>query len=226
MAWRCSGKSNAELVRNLMIGGLVKSKPVETAMLRVERGHYTRGGGAAHEDAPQPIGYSQTISAPHMHAMCLETLGPFLRPGMRALDCGSGSGYLVGCLASMVGATGTVRGVEYVSELVPYSLDNLRKDGWGAELDSGAVQVRHGDGSKGWDGEVFDAIHVGAAAPHIPKPLVDALAAPGRMVIPVGTSSQALLQVDKDKEGKVDIKELSGVMYVPFHMESTEAYRP
>jgi protein-L-isoaspartate(D-aspartate) O-methyltransferase len=32
------------------------------------------------------------------------------------------------------------------------------------------------------------------------------------MFIPVGTHSQAILQVDKDEEGEVTIKELMGVM--------------
>ena len=39
-----------------------------------------------------PIGYGQTISAPHMHATCLELLDSKLRPGARVLDVGSGSG--------------------------------------------------------------------------------------------------------------------------------------
>ncbi len=41
-----------------------------------------------------PIGNEQTISAPHMHAACLDLLAEELRPGARALDVGSGSGYL------------------------------------------------------------------------------------------------------------------------------------
>lgn len=41
-------------------------------------------------DIPIPIGYSATISAPHMHAKCLELLEDHLLPGARALDVGSG----------------------------------------------------------------------------------------------------------------------------------------
>lgn len=37
------------------------------------------------------IGYNATISAPHMHAACLELLEKNLQPGMRALDVGSGN---------------------------------------------------------------------------------------------------------------------------------------
>jgi hypothetical protein len=42
------------------------------------------------QDAPLPIGYHETISAPHMHATCLELLASHLRRGARVLDVGSG----------------------------------------------------------------------------------------------------------------------------------------
>ena len=63
----------------------------------VDRAHYARPvGGAppdglvAYADRPLPLGFGATISAPHMHAHALEQLR--LRPGMRALDVGAGSG--------------------------------------------------------------------------------------------------------------------------------------
>jgi protein-L-isoaspartate(D-aspartate) O-methyltransferase len=62
------------------------------------------------------------------------------------------------------------------------------------------------------DAAPYDAIHVGAAAPTLPEALVEQLASPGRMFIPVGTESQVILQVDKDEQGKVTQKELMGVM--------------
>ncbi len=42
------------------------------------------------------IGYNVTISAPHMHGHALELLKDHLQDGMKALDVGSGSGYLTG----------------------------------------------------------------------------------------------------------------------------------
>lgn len=57
----------------------------------------------------------------------------------------------------------------------------------------------------------FDAIHVGAAAPTLPQALVDQLARPGRMFIPVGDYSQQILQVDKDEDGNVKHKRLFAV---------------
>jgi protein-L-isoaspartate(D-aspartate) O-methyltransferase len=59
----------------------------------------------------------------------------------------------------------------------------------------------------------FDAIHVGAAAPQLPQALVDQLAKPGRMFIPIGglRGGQAIYQIDKDSGGVVTKKELFGV---------------
>lgn len=42
------------------------------------------------QDYPLAIGEGQTISAPHMHAICLELLEAHLKPGARVLDVGSG----------------------------------------------------------------------------------------------------------------------------------------
>lgn len=58
----------------------------------------------------------------------------------------------------------------------------------------------------------YDAIHVGAAAKTIPPALVEQLATPGRMIIPVGTYSQRLVQVDKDAQGEVTHRDLFGVV--------------
>lgn len=58
----------------------------------------------------------------------------------------------------------------------------------------------------------YEAIHVGAAARTIPPALVEQLASPGRMIIPVGTYSQRLMQVDKDARGEVTQKDLFGVV--------------
>jgi protein-L-isoaspartate O-methyltransferase len=58
----------------------------------------------------------------------------------------------------------------------------------------------------------YEAIHVGAAARAIPPALVEQLASPGRMIIPVGTYSQKLMQVNKDARGEVTQKDLFGVV--------------
>jgi len=42
------------------------------------------------QDHPVPIGYGETISAPHMHAEALRLLEDYCPPGASVLDVGSG----------------------------------------------------------------------------------------------------------------------------------------
>ena len=57
----------------------------------------------------------------------------------------------------------------------------------------------------------YDAIHVGAAAPSIPPALIEQLAKPGRMFVPVGTYMQFIEQVDKDAAGNISSQKVMGV---------------
>jgi protein-L-isoaspartate O-methyltransferase len=57
----------------------------------------------------------------------------------------------------------------------------------------------------------YDAIHVGAAAATVPSALIEQLASPGRMFIPVGTLMQYIEQVDKDVAGNVSTQKVMGV---------------
>jgi protein-L-isoaspartate(D-aspartate) O-methyltransferase len=120
----------------------------------------------------------------------LEELRNHLKPGMSALDVGSGSGYLAACMAEMVGPTGKVIGIDHISELVEMSRRNIEKDK-PEFLRDGRLKLFTGDGRQGKAEEGgFDSIHVGAAAPHVPKPLLEQLKPNGVMVIPVGTMMQ------------------------------------
>lgn len=62
------------------------------------------------------------------HAYALELLRDRLTEGERALDVGSGSGYLTVCMALMVGSTGRAIGIDHIPELVNYSRENVLKD--------------------------------------------------------------------------------------------------
>eukprot|EP01062_Namystynia_karyoxenos_P010860 TRINITY_DN13875_c0_g1_i1.p1 TRINITY_DN13875_c0_g1~~TRINITY_DN13875_c0_g1_i1.p1 ORF type:complete len:247 (+),score=69.01 TRINITY_DN13875_c0_g1_i1:113-853(+) len=231
MAWRSHGSSNASLIDNLVRNGLCSNPRVVKALRSLDRKHYILDKASAYRDCPTPIGHGQTISAPHMHAACLELLEPYCRPGMRVLDCGSGSGYLTAAFMAMVtegGAPGAAFGIEYVEPLVPWSIQNLRNDGKEHWLDTPeAFEIKAGDGSKGWKEKgPFNAIHVGAAAPRVPEPLVEQLACPGRLVIPVGPQhlGQELMVIDKAEDGTITSRSTMGVRYVPFHMDSTRGF--
>jgi len=215
MAWKTRASNNADLVDQLKQHNIISSSLVENVMRDTQRALYSRDSSAAYEDRPHSIGYGVTISAPHMHAYCLEILKDHLKPGASALDVGSGSGYLSACFARMVGPTGRVIGIDVIDPLIKWGRENLTRDD-PAFLQTGQITIQLGDGWKGSPEHApFDAIHVGAAAESVPQPLIDQLKRGGRMVLPVGTHSQSLVQIDKDMEGRVTQQVLMGVNYVP-----------
>jgi len=203
------------LISSLIKGGILATPRIENVMRKVDRALYCKNSSSAYEDSPQQIGHSVTISAPHMHAMCLELLNNNAQEGMRVLDVGSGSGYLTACLGLLVGENGKVIGIDTVEPLVKWGSDNIKKD-HPELLEKGIVEIQLRDGWKGCpEYAPFDAIHVGAAAATLPKALVDQLKVGGRLIIPVGEYEQYLMQYDKKPDGTLKSKVITGVRYVP-----------
>ena len=153
-----------------------------------------------------------------MHASACESLLPYLAPGAKVLDIGSGSGYLTAVLANLVGPTGTVVGVDHIQPLVSLAESNMAKSEAGRRmLDSGQVKFIKADGRKGWkESAPYDAIHVGAAAAEHHAELTDQLKAPGRLFVPVADGwMQHIYVIDKKEDGSVERKKGFGVQYVP-----------
>jgi protein-L-isoaspartate(D-aspartate) O-methyltransferase len=161
----------------------------------------------AYRDVPLSIGHGQTISQPTVVALMTELLEP--RPDARVLEIGTGSGYQAAVLAECVAKVYTI---EIVAPLGERARGVLR------ELGYKNVEVRIGDGYKGWpEAAPFDAIIVTAAPDHIPQPLVEQLAPNGRMVIPVGSryGTQNLLVITKDADGRAVTRRTIEVRFVP-----------
>lgn len=81
------------LVDQLQHEGRLKAPHLADAMRAVDRAHFVAQGtpaDIAYTDAPLPLGLGETISAPHMHAACLDLLHRQLQPGAHVLDVGSG----------------------------------------------------------------------------------------------------------------------------------------
>ncbi|NXA11603.1 PIMT methyltransferase, partial [Sapayoa aenigma] len=219
MAWTSSGKTHAELVNNLYKKGIIKSQRVFDVLLATDRGHYIKY--YPYMDSPQSIGESlwakPLLPAGHKHAHALELLKDQLVEGAKALDVGSGSGYLTACFARMMGPTGKAVGVEHIQELVHESIRNVQEDD-PTLLSSGRVKLVVGDGRQGYPEEApYDAIHVGAAAATVPKELLNELKPGGRLILPVGPeeANQVLMQYDKTSDGHIVETQLMGVIYVP-----------
>ncbi|ORZ36797.1 protein-L-isoaspartate O-methyltransferase [Catenaria anguillulae PL171] len=218
------GSSNDDLIEHIATTrGIVTSERIKQVMKSVDRAFFAPGTdpSIAYIDAPKQIGYGATISAPHVHGHTLQLLESYLHPGARALDIGCGSGIVVAYMSQLVGESGRVVGIEHIPELAQLAQDNLNK--WDVTLlasDSERVVVYAGDGRLGDAARgPYQAICVGAAAPEVPQVLVDQLASPGRMIVPVGQSGpglmQDLIQVDKDASGNVTETVLRVVKFVP-----------
>jgi len=160
---------------------------IRRALETTDRGEFMPRESAPYEDRPQSIGFNTTISAPHMHAMTLTMLEERLTEGMKVLDIGSGSGYLTLLMAKMIGH-GKVYGVDHITELVNESITNIGKT-HEVLLHEGPLEIHMitRDGRLGLEEfGPFDVIHIGAATPEIPQPLLDQLANGGRLMVPLG----------------------------------------
>jgi len=164
----------------------------------------------AYLDSPLPIGEGQTISAPHMVAIMVEQLE--LKPGMKVLEIGAGSGYHAAVCAEIVGPEGHVYTVERIASLASFAEANLKRTGYARN-----VTVVFGDGTRGLPQYApYDRIFVAAAAPDIPSPLVDQLVEGGSMLVPVGGRYyQDLIRVRKRKGGGIEKENLGGCVFVP-----------
>ncbi len=199
------------LVDSLKQRGYVTSKAVEEAMRRVPREEFLPSDlwEEAYIDSPLPIGEGQTISAPHMVAIMAENLE--LKPGLKLLEVGAGSGYHAAVCAEVVGPEGHVYTIERITELAAFAEDNLKRTGY-----SKIVTVVLGDGSKGLPEHApYDRIFVAAGAPDVPPPLMAQLASDGMLLVPVGGRwYQDLIRVTK-KGSKLHRENLGGCVFVP-----------
>jgi protein-L-isoaspartate(D-aspartate) O-methyltransferase len=190
--------------------GLAAMSPaVRAALGKVERHRFVPPGqaSAAYQNRPLPIGAGQTISQPYIVALSTDLVQP--RAGQRVLEVGTGSGYQAAMLAEIVGRVYTI---EIIPALGNAAAERLRALGYAS------VEVRIGDGYAGWpEAAPFDAIVVTAAAPQVPKALVEQLKPGGRMVIPVGASEavQELLVITRRADGGVDTRSVLPVRFVP-----------
>jgi protein-L-isoaspartate(D-aspartate) O-methyltransferase len=199
------------MVRRLIEGGIIKSAPVAHAMELVERHLFLPSDmvDQAYLDTPLQIGEGQTISAPHMVAMMAEGLD--LKPGLKVLEVGGGSGYHAAVMAEMVKPDGRVYSMERIPSLADSARRNLKAAGY-----EHLVEVIVGDGTRGLPVQApFDRISIAAAAPYVPEPLKQQLAEGGKMLIPVGGRWYQELTLVVRKEGDFVEKKLGGCVFVP-----------
>jgi protein-L-isoaspartate(D-aspartate) O-methyltransferase len=161
----------------------------------------------AFADRALPIDCGQSISQPYVVAAMTEALD--VRPRHKVLEIGTGSGYQAAILAHLAKS---VVSIERYRTLADEARTRL------ADLDIANVTVLVGDGTEGApDHGPFDRIIVTAAAPEIPGPLIEQLAAGGILLAPIGPRDgvQMLTRFEKASSGELAAQELMAVRFVP-----------
>jgi len=197
------------LVRQLKADGIEDAR-VLAAMEAVPRDRFVpvEQRDLAWENTALPIGYRQTISQPGVVAMMTAALD--VRPGLKVLEIGTGSGYQAAVLAHLGAEVFTI---EYVPELAQRAARDLAAAG------VQNVQVRAGDGNLGWPEEApFDRIIATAVAPRLPPRLLEQLKPDGVLVMPLDQPEfgENLVRVTLGPDGEPRIKRFCPVRFVPF----------
>ena len=146
-------------------------------------------------DGPLDIGHGQTNSQPRTVRAMLELLD--VPRGQRVLDVGSGSGWTTALLAELVGPTGSVLGLERVTDLVLTGGANVEAAGMPWARVRAAVPGVLGAPDEG----PFDRILVSAMATRLPLELVDQLVTHGILVVPVGGRMVRVVRDDSAPDG-------------------------
>jgi protein-L-isoaspartate(D-aspartate) O-methyltransferase len=194
----------------------IRDERVLNAMLRIPRHEFVPEDlrSKAYADHPIPIAENQTISQPFIIAVSLQALA--LAGNESVLEIGTGSGYQTALLAML---SRTVFSIERHRTLASCAEKVLSK------LELGNVRIMVGDGSSGLPQFApYDAIVVSAAAPSIPRSLLDQLSDVGRIVIPVGPPHAQELQLVRKLNGQLVSQVIEGCRFVP--LIGVEGYNP
>ncbi len=198
--------ARSRMVREQLAPRGITDQRVLDAMGSVSRNLFVEDAlqGQAHGDFPLPIGEGQTISQPYIVALMTQALQ--LQGHETVLEIGTGCGYQSAILARLCQRVYTVERIKSLHIKARRIFDCLKLLNIVCKID---------DGTLGWpDHGPYDAIIVTAAGPHVPNALLEQLADPGRLVIPVGDRlSQDLLAVSK-VDGKITQKCIEKVRFV------------
>jgi protein-L-isoaspartate(D-aspartate) O-methyltransferase len=187
-------KGREKMVEEQLVARGINDSRVLAAMRKVARHLFVTKElrQQAYEDKPLPIGHDQTISQPYMVALMAEAAE--LKGHERVMEIGTGSGYEAAILAELCGQLFSVERVEALARKARALL---------ADLGYMNISIQVGDGTLGWNEYApYDVIVVSAAAPQIPRPLIEQLKPEGILILPMGEEDlQSLVRIRQRKEG-------------------------
>lgn len=202
-----------QLVATIQAKG-IKDKKVLEAIRKIPRHVFMDSSfeDFAYQDKPFPIAAEQTISQPYTVAFQTELLK--VKRKDKILEIGTGSGYQTAVLIEL-GAE--VYSIERQKELFTQTKKFLPKLGYVPK------KLEFGDGYLGMpESAPFDGIIVTAGAPYVPKPLLSQLKIGGRLVIPVGESTQIMTLFVRKGETEFDKHEFGDFRFVPMLKDSNK----
>jgi protein-L-isoaspartate(D-aspartate) O-methyltransferase len=157
-------------------------------------------------DTALPLGFGQTISQPYIVAKMIELLRSGRNDLGKTLEIGAGCGYQASVLGRL---TKEVFAVERLKPLLEKAKLNLR------QTQQFNIRLKYADGHEGLpEAAPFDTIICAAAATHVPPALLQQLALGGRMVLPLGTTNQVMLLVERTPNGFTETR-YEAVRFVP-----------
>jgi protein-L-isoaspartate(D-aspartate) O-methyltransferase len=161
----------------------------------------------AYDNTALPVDEGQTISQPFIVAYMTQALE--LKPNLRVLEVGTGTGYQTAVLAKLAKRVYTI---ERHAALQEQAVERFKK------LHLFNIDARVSDGTRGWPGQApFDRILVTAAArENPPAELLNQLVIKGSMVIPIdrGVDGQVLVRIRRTAQG-YQSTDLLPVKFVP-----------
>jgi protein-L-isoaspartate(D-aspartate) O-methyltransferase len=217
-----------DLSRRFIRSGELQGGAIE-AFLKTPRELFVREQNLsrAYDDTYLHIGYGATITDPDVVSMMTTTLD--VKPGLRVLEIGTGSGYQSAILSFL---TKEVYSIEIIEPL--YYETNALYDSLKARYPSFAnIHRKLGDGFYGWEKYApFDRIIVTCSIDHLPPPLIKQLSPNGIMVVPLGPPGrQYIMEVKKttDADGSIhltrrDVYNGLSVTFIPFRNEEGRSY--
>ncbi|GKT34547.1 Protein-L-isoaspartate(D-aspartate) O-methyltransferase like protein [Aduncisulcus paluster] len=208
--------SQLSMAKSLRRSGHLQNRHVFSAFSDIDRANFvppslspgpspSSFSSSVYSIQPLPIGHGATISAPNIHALCIDQVSSrhdslLLSSSSKILDVGSGSGYLSAVFSKLLAdlsknakpedSTGYVVALDHIPELIEQSKQNMIRQ---FHTIPSNIRFVCCDGRKGAPSEYvpsngFDAIVVGAET-EIPviRVLLSQMNFKGRLIAPVIT---------------------------------------